>query len=268
MCMLDGNVMLAKPYKMRELAVEVKKLLNNEKKILLVDDETDILTVLEKGLTGEDFSVIAAETGTAALDMAKSERPDLIILDLEMPDIYSGDIARMLKEDPETQNIPIMFLTGMFPKNEEPGNGRMVGGHVLFTKPYSIEELATTITRMNEKTILIIDDEMDLRLVLEKALTAEEYDVITASGNEGIASAKLKQPDLIILDRALGDMLGEEVAAKLQSYPKTKDIPIVFLSALFSKTDEVEKCHSFNGKPMFAKPYDMVELLAGGENVI
>ena len=105
--------------------------------------------------------------------------------------------------------------------------------------------------------------------MLEKALAAEEYHVITAcSGNEGIASAKLKRPDLIILDRALGDMLGEEVAERLREDPKIKDIPIVFLSALFSKTDEVEKCHSFNGSKMFAKPYDMVELLAGVEKVI
>jgi DNA-binding response OmpR family regulator len=122
---------------------------------------------------------------------------------------------------------------------------------------------------MDNETILIIDDEMDVLLVLEKALVVEGYTVITApSGNEGLAVAKSKLPDLIILDRALGDMLGEEVAEELRNDPNTKGIPIVYISALFSKTDEEEKCHCFNGSAMFAKPYDMKELAVTIEKLL
>ncbi len=54
----------------------------------------------------------------------------------------------MLKEDPETKNIPVMFLTGMFPKEEEGKGGRIVAGHVLFTKPYDAKELVNTIREL------------------------------------------------------------------------------------------------------------------------
>lgn len=146
--MLDGNVMFSKPYEMEELAAAVKKLLKDQKKILIVDDEADVLARLEKGLAVEEYSVIKAANGSAALHLAKSEHPDLILLDLEMPDIYGGDIARMLKEDPETKHIPVMFLTGMFPKTDEPDGRRMVASHVLFAKPYDLKELVRTIKKL------------------------------------------------------------------------------------------------------------------------
>src|SRR4030042_180891 len=114
---------------------------------------------------------------------------------------------------------------------------------------------------MDRKKILIVDDEMDTRLVLEKGLTAEGYSVITAyNGNNALSIAGSEYLDLIILDRVLGDMLGEEVAAKLREDPRTKDIPIIFLSALFSKKDEIEMGHVFGDEKMFAKPYNMEKI--------
>ena len=122
---------------------------------------------------------------------------------------------------------------------------------------------------MDKKKILIVDDEMDTRLVLEKGLAAEGYSVITAyNGNNALSLASLKPPDLIILDSVLGDMSGEEVAARLGENPKTGNIPIIFLSALFSKTDETEKGCAFSGRKMFAKPYDMEKLLTAIEELL
>ncbi len=115
---------------------------------------------------------------------------------------------------------------------------------------------------MDKKKILFVDDEMDIRLVLEKSLAAEGYSVITArNGIDALSLAKAKCPDLIILDRVLGDMPGEEVAAKLKENVKTKNIPIIFLSALFSKKEEIEKDHVFCGHVMFAKPYEKQKLI-------
>jgi len=122
---------------------------------------------------------------------------------------------------------------------------------------------------MDKKKILIVDDEMDTRLVLEKGLAAEGYSVITAyNGNNALSLASSKPPDLIMLDSVLGDMSGEEVATKLRKDPKTKNIPIIFLSALFSKTDKIEKGYAFSGKKMFAKPYDMEKLLTAIEELL
>jgi len=112
------------------------------------------------------------------------------------------------------------------------------------------------------KKILIVDDEQDTLLVLGKGLTAEGYSVIEADNSgDAIDLAKAECPDLIILDRVLGDMPGEEVAAKLEEDVKTKNIPIIFLSALFSKKEEIEKDHFFCGHVMLAKPYEKQKLI-------
>ncbi len=128
----------------------------DKNRILIVDDERDALFVLEKELAARGYAVIAADNGKDAMVLAKSKRPDLIILDLEMPDMYGGDVTRMLREDPETKDIPVIFLTGTFPKEDEGKEGRMVGGYVLFAKPYYVEELVTAIKKLlrTERTLV------------------------------------------------------------------------------------------------------------------
>jgi CheY-like chemotaxis protein len=120
----------------------------NRKNILIVDDEQDVLLVLEKGLIAEGYSVITASNGNDAIGLAKSRRPDLIILDVLMQDVDGPEVKRKLKEDPETKDIPLIFLTGMFPKREDDQDGRIVAGHVLFEKPYDILELVFAIEQL------------------------------------------------------------------------------------------------------------------------
>ena len=120
----------------------------NRKNILIVDDERDVLLVLEKGLTAEGYSVITASSGNDAISLAKSRHPDLIILDVLMPDMEGPEVKRKLKEDPETKDIPLIFLTGMFPKQEDGQEGRIVAGYVLFEKPYDILELVFAIEQL------------------------------------------------------------------------------------------------------------------------
>lgn len=125
----------------------------DKKKILIADDERDVLSVLKKSLSTEGYSVIEANSGRNVLALAKLEHPNLIILDLEMADMYGGDVARKLKEDPEMKHIPVMFLTGMFPKESEPERGWMIADHMLFAKPYDMKILAAAIRGLLENKI-------------------------------------------------------------------------------------------------------------------
>jgi len=119
------------------------------------------------------------------------------------------------------------------------------------------------------RKILCVDDEMDVRLMFEKRFTFEGYSVVTAyNGNQALSLAKSECPDVIVLDLVLGDKTGEEVALKLKEDTKTRDIPIIFLSALFSKEDEIAKSDILNGIGVFAKPYDAEELLATIESLL
>ena len=118
------------------------------KKILIVDDERDALFILEKELTARGYSVIAADNGSSALNLAKSEHPDLIILDIWMPGMDGPEVAAKLMEDPKTKDIPVIFLTCLFQKREGEEQGRVVAGKVLIAKPYSIDGLSAQIERL------------------------------------------------------------------------------------------------------------------------
>ena len=120
----------------------------DKKKILIVDDEKDALFILEKELTARGYSVIAADNGKDALRVAISERPDLIILDLWMPEMDGAEVAERLKGDISTKDIPVIFLTCLLQKKEGEEQGRVVAGEVLIAKPYSIEGLSNQIERL------------------------------------------------------------------------------------------------------------------------
>ena len=122
---------------------------------------------------------------------------------------------------------------------------------------------------MDKKTILIVDDEADVLLLLEKGLTNQGYSVISASnGEDAVIAAWSHQPDLIILDVLMPGMDGPEVDIKLKEDPKTKDIPVIFLTSLYTKSEQNIHKYTAGESIMFAKPYDIKDLIAGIEKVI
>ncbi len=119
-----------------------------QKKILIVDDEEDVLLMLEKRLTARGYFVITATNGKDALMLANIKDPDIIVLDILMPGMDGPEVAIRLKESPKTKDIPVMFLTCLYAKAEESEKGHLVGDKLIFAKPYDSEELTDTIERL------------------------------------------------------------------------------------------------------------------------
>lgn len=115
----------------------------NKKKILLVDDEKDTLLVLEKQLTTAGYAVITADGGTQALLLAESERPDLIVLDIQMPDMDGGEVAFKLKQNSTTSEIPVVFSTCLMSGNEN----YKYGGNTMLAKSNDTKELIAIINK-------------------------------------------------------------------------------------------------------------------------
>jgi len=107
-----------------------------KEKILVVDDEEDILELVRFNLSKEGYRAICAETGERAVQIARSEIPDLIVLDLMLPGIDGLEVTTSLKKNPETQHIPIVMLTA---KGEESDvvTGLELGADDYVTKPFS-----------------------------------------------------------------------------------------------------------------------------------
>jgi DNA-binding response OmpR family regulator len=118
-----------------------------KKKILVVDDETSITRLLKFALEKSGFYEVECENmGSNALTKTKSVRPDVLVLDLNLPDVDGGQIAAVIKEDPSLKNLPIIFLTGNI-TDEEAQSGLKIGGHPAMAKPINMEMLLTCIQK-------------------------------------------------------------------------------------------------------------------------
>lgn len=113
-------------------------------KILIVDDEEDILELLRHNLTKEGYEVIALQNGNLVVETAKKEKPDLITLDLMLPEISGLEICKKLRQEPETKLIPIIMLTA---KSEDFDEviGLDTGANDYITKPFSPKVLIARI---------------------------------------------------------------------------------------------------------------------------
>jgi two-component system, OmpR family, alkaline phosphatase synthesis response regulator PhoP len=107
-----------------------------KEKILVVDDEEDILELLKYNLSREGYQVLCTTSGEKTLNLVKTETPDLIVLDLMLPDMDGLEVARRLKDNPHTKNVPIVMLTA---KGEEADivTGLELGADDYVTKPFS-----------------------------------------------------------------------------------------------------------------------------------
>jgi DNA-binding response OmpR family regulator len=114
------------------------------KKILIVDDEADLVETIRFPLELEGFQVLAAYNGEEGLNQARSERPDLILLDLMLPKLDGYKICRLLKFDDRYKHIPIFMLTA---KTQEKDKilGKETGADEYLTKPFDIDELIAKI---------------------------------------------------------------------------------------------------------------------------
>lgn len=120
------------------------KINRGDYKILVVDDVVSNVLLLKILLTNEGFQVCTANNGDECVKMAKSDNPDLILLDVMMPGISGFDTAVILKKDPETAEIPIIFLTALNNPSELV-HGFQVGANDFLTKPFNKEELVMRV---------------------------------------------------------------------------------------------------------------------------
>lgn len=113
-------------------------------KILIVDDVMSNVLLLKILLTNEKFQVCTANCGNACIEQARTEHPDLILLDVMMPDMSGFDTAVIMKKDPDLKEIPIIFLTALNTP-QDLVHGFQVGANDFLTKPFNKEELVMRV---------------------------------------------------------------------------------------------------------------------------
>lgn len=120
------------------------------KRILVVEDQEDLRSMLRDLLTVSDYSVIEAADGAAGIAMAKSERPDLILMDIQMPVIDGYEATRQIKADPANDGIPVIAVSSFAMKGDEE-KARSAGCDHYVTKPYSPMQLLKIVRSLLER---------------------------------------------------------------------------------------------------------------------
>lgn len=115
-----------------------------KKTILVVDDEKDLLDLIEYNLKKEGFKVLKAENGKEGIEVAKEHKPDLVLLDIMMPEMDGLEAVEIMRKDDDLKRIPIIFLTARSDENTEI-EGLNKGGDDFITKPISTTKLVSRI---------------------------------------------------------------------------------------------------------------------------
>ncbi len=131
--------------------VFVSKVNSSTETILVVDDDTDILALLEISLTSDGFNVITASNGMEGLERAKKDLPDLILLDVMMPYMDGLQVIEKLKSDSDTSSIPVLWLTAKS-QTEDKLKGLETGGDDYITKPFDLREVTARINAVLGRT--------------------------------------------------------------------------------------------------------------------
>ena len=178
--------------------------MSSVKKILIADDEPDILEIIQFNLQAEGYEVLTAKNGDEAIDQAKKHHPDLIILDIMMPEMNGFDVAAVLKNDPQTMDIPIIVLSIVQDKTR----GFRIGVDRYLTKPIDTGLLFSEIGSLLEqgkskKKVMVVDQDAATVNTLTEVLKTKGYSVMEANEKELLEKAISIQPDIIIINSVL-----------------------------------------------------------------
>jgi PAS domain S-box-containing protein len=202
--------------------------------VLVCDDDPHICMVLKTLLEQREYRVITAAAGREALDKAVLHHPDVILLDLLMPEMNGWEVMANLKERPDTRDIPIVICS-VVSRSETPTDRTDFVGWL--DKPLDEASLLRSLRQAIAKAsgpvrVLVVEDDPDLAEVLLTRLERHGIETRHApTGRDAIRQSQDFQPDLLILDLVLPDQDGFAVVEWLQQHSSLSHIPLVVYSA-------------------------------------
>ncbi len=175
-----------------------------DKSVLVVDDDSNIRSLLQQELTEAGYSVRLAEDGRKALTLIREETPGLVILDVMMPEMNGFDVAAVLKNDPATMDIPIIILSIL----EDKERGFRLGVDRYLTKPIDTASLFREVDALldqgkSKKKVMVVDEDESTIRTLTDVLETRGYQVVESSGSDLVSRAVSSKPDIIILNSLL-----------------------------------------------------------------
>ena len=242
-------------------------------KVLIIDDDQQILDAMSSMLKLNGFIPYSASSGNQGLKKALETKPDVILLDVWLPDIDGITVFNSLKKSPDTERIPVIFVTGDDTLEGEKGLAEL--GQARIVKPIDPSHLVSTIMKLvnkkqapavtavdENKRILIVDDDRQICDMLRNALVRKGYTADALyDGNNILDFVKKNRPDMIFLDFSFPTgPNGIEICRFLKTNPETKFVPVIMMTAN-EDAKSVDKCFELGADDYIFKPFSLVDLL-------
>lgn len=229
----EGNAKLRQQDKTRKQSRSTSTMKHDDlegQRLLLIDDDEDSLTLLKHYLSDTGCTIETAKTADEVFSAMEKNRPDLITLDLQMPEVTGEDILEQIKGREEFQEIPIVVVSIVAREYR----GQISGVVDYVPKPVQRQQLLWAISRnisKNQRRILIVEDDIAMRLNLSNYVSGSGAEIRAAeSGEEALEKIKTLHPDLILLDLMMPGMDGHEFIDVLQKTIDTDNISIIVVT--------------------------------------
>jgi CheY-like chemotaxis protein/anti-sigma regulatory factor (Ser/Thr protein kinase) len=209
--------------------------------ILVIDDDPAIREVLMRSLIAEGYRPLTASTGADGMQRCRETRPDLIILDVLMPQVDGWSVLAALKADEELSDIPVVVHS----VRDDRELGFMLGACDYLVKPVDRQRMLAVLQKHlgtgNELVLVVEDDDATSRAV-SRLVRRHGWRVSTAgNGVEALEEMKRESPSAIVLDLMMPEMDGFTFFEELHSHPAWREIPVVVLTARDLSDDERDR---------------------------
>lgn len=236
---------------------------NGAGRILIIDDDPAVQEALKNVLGREGYVVTTALDGRAGLDHARAQRPDVVILDMLLPEVDGESVLNRFKATPELQRVPIVLLT----LSEADGQGFALGAADYVTKPIESSRLLPVLAKLRagraNNPIMVVEDDAPTREVIVRLLERENWPIIEAeNGRRALDLMQTQPPSLVVLDLLMPELDGFGVLRAMRVNPDWRDIPVVVLTSI-DLTNEIRALLQQQADRVFQKgTYSKEELLA------
>jgi DNA-binding response OmpR family regulator len=228
---------------LEELELEIPLAdLENTNTVLVIDDDPTIHDLVRRFLSKQGFKILTANSGEEGLRLAKTLLPQAITLDVMMPGMNGWSVLTALKANPQTADIPVVMMTMVDDQNL----GYALGAAEYLLKPVQAKQLGTVLDKykpdITSNSILVVEDDSDLREMLCRQLKKQNWEVIEAeNGSQALMKLADHTPGMIISDLMMPEMDGFELVHQLRQHEQWRAIPIVILTAKEITADDQQK---------------------------
>jgi len=235
------------PFQARELLNAIEDTARGKPRVLLVDDSDLVHRHTVPILEEAGYAVDEAWDGEEGLRRLGERRPDVLLTDVEMPRLDGFELCRRVKQDPATAEIPVVICSSLG-QAENLEQGFDAGADDYLVKPVVPEELTSRLRTLlasrlaaERERVLIVDDSAAIRHLVADCLRRQGFVIETAvDGQDGFEKASRSPPDLVLTDYDMPRMTGFELVMALRKHPKTRDVPLVMLTARDSSRDQAQ----------------------------